>query len=563
MTNSSLITLLLLSWCCTLSKVAGQFSQATVLFSSQNLYIPLDINVTFTTNRVFYPNEVIILKMPRFTRRNLNGGKGRGDSVTAPASQFNIPMGELVMSPSISFEGSWTEGHDRLPNDIQQEIQHANVSNTPFSDSYYTFQTMGGMLLPSGTSFTLAIYKVNGISAYCGFPGSIEFSNLAVSYRQYETVQLTIQTNLSTTLNANITGTPFLKPRTVDLYLGMGTGCKAWNKCNGHGACDYCLSKCFCNQGYGMWNDTVVKGRNIDPSCLQRTCPVGKSIVDVPSAYNKAHAVAECSDRGLCDRSTGQCTCFPPFTGAACERMSCPNDCSGHGQCLSMKELALAWAQRTPSYFTAYGQANYQTSAWDWDVMYGCFCDSSWPVGYEAGETQLGEFFGPDCSLRRCPSGKHPHHYNYIQHHATHMYLFTCSFLAFICPLTFSFLFIPLLSHSCLSIFTYEIKQPGNNPYSQKIETDCYRKTQTIDGIVAFHGGPYNGKNPPTGEKGNICHIDCSNRGVCDYSSGACTCFPGSWGDNCAQLTNAGHSHEDYPDYDPNNRTVEVLVGLN
>ena len=27
----------------------------------------------------------------------------------------------------------------------------------------------------------------------------------------------------------------------------------------GHGACDYCLGKCFCYQGYGMWNDTVVK----------------------------------------------------------------------------------------------------------------------------------------------------------------------------------------------------------------------------------------------------------------------------------------------------------------
>ena len=114
-----------------------------------------------------------------------------------------------------------------------------------------------------------------------------------------------------------------------------------------------------------------------------------------------------------------------------------------------------------------------------------------------------------------------------------------------------------------LSYFTFVNTNSTREPYSQKIETDCYRKTQTIDGVVTFNGGPYNGKNPPTGEKGNICHIDCSNRGVCDYSSGACTCFSGSWGDNCAQLSNAGHSHEDYPHYDPNNRTVEVLVGQN
>lgn len=28
------------------------------------------------------------------------------------------------------------------------------------------------------------------------------------------------------------------------------------------------------------------------------------------------------------------------FSGDACQRMECLNDCSGHGQCMSMKQLA-------------------------------------------------------------------------------------------------------------------------------------------------------------------------------------------------------------------------------
>jgi hypothetical protein len=49
-------------------------------------------------------------------------------------------------------------------------------------------------------------------------------------------------------------------------------------------------------------------------------CPAGKAIADFPTAANQAHALAECSNRGRCNRQSGQCQCFPPFTGAACEK---------------------------------------------------------------------------------------------------------------------------------------------------------------------------------------------------------------------------------------------------
>lgn len=47
-------------------------------------------------------------------------------------------------------------------------------------------------------------------------------------------------------------------------------------------------------------------------------------------------------------------------------------------------------------------------STWDGEYSRGCVCDSSWSVGLGSGQTQLAEYFGPACELRRCPSGDDP-----------------------------------------------------------------------------------------------------------------------------------------------------------
>ena len=105
------------------------------------------------------------------------------------------------------------------------------------------------------------------------------------------------------------------------------------------------------------------------------------------------------------------------------------------------------------------------SATWDAHVIHGCVCSSSWKVGLGAGETQLPEYFGPDCSLRRCPS--------------------------------------------------------GDNPFTLSDETDCHKKSQTGVG---------------RGSTNNICHIDCSNQGVCDYTTGQCQCFKGLTGLNCGTV---------------------------
>lgn len=78
--------------------------------------------------------------------------------------------------------------------------------------------------------------------------------------------------------------------------------------------------------------------------------------VFVPSNPNTAHQIVECSGRGTCDRMTGQCQCSEGYTGDACQRTVCPNECSGHGICQSQRwgclyEVPLSLMFRTSGCF--------------------------------------------------------------------------------------------------------------------------------------------------------------------------------------------------------------------
>merc|ERR1711988_1289128 len=97
-----------------------------------------------------------------------------------------------------------------------------------------------------------------------------------------------------------------------------------------------------------------------------------------------AHYYMECSNKGVCDRSTGLCECFDGYDGVACQRASCPGypaSCSGHGVCKSAKQLA-----------EADGGNVYKL--WNKDATMGCDCDPG--------------YYGADCSQRKCKVGVDP-----------------------------------------------------------------------------------------------------------------------------------------------------------
>ena len=63
-----------------------------------------------------------------------------------------------------------------------------------------------------------------------------------------------------------------------------------------------------------------------------------------------------------------------------------------------------------------------------------------------------------------------------------------------------------------------------------------------VSGLVHYQetdcgGYPAAGIAAPFGQTGNLCYVECSNRGVCDYSTGTCNCFQGFSGVNCGSFT--------------------------
>merc|ERR1711968_162809 len=206
------------------------------------------------------------------------------------------------------------------------------------------------------------------------------------------------------------------------------------NACSGHGTCGS-KDSCSCYQNY-QGND-----------CSERTCYFGIAHVDTPKGdlnadgmvsgplttvitgsevypwgtteqypnadANEGHFYMECSNKGICDRKSGQCDCFDGYSGTACARAACANDCSGHGTCESIKELAEMRSYDTNAHDVATtrvaGSSNhhnynsgieesYSYDLWDQDKTMGCKCDPG--------------YYGADCSLKKCKYGVDPLFYD-------------------------------------------------------------------------------------------------------------------------------------------------------
>jgi len=216
---------------------------------------------------------------------------------------------------------------------------------------------------------------------------------------------------------------------TALLALAASVKAECPNACSGHGTCqpkDMC--SCYKNwQGndcseatchFGLAHVDTPKGNldadefgvtftalndndanEDDEKDVLNTVLVGSTVYPMGTfemypehlAAQEGHYYMECSNKGICDRETGLCQCFDGYEGTACKRAACPNDCSGHGTCESIKELGLLDWKLRPEY-TGFGSSPY--TLWDADVGMGCLCDP--------------QFGGADCSLRKCKYGVDP-----------------------------------------------------------------------------------------------------------------------------------------------------------
>lgn len=167
------------------------------------------------------------------------------------------------------------------------------------------------------------------------------------------------------------------------LIAGASAACD--NQCSGHGTCmtdDVC--SCYDNWGVGLSHDSG--------DCSERICPFELAWVDTPDKTGAFHKYAECAGRGICDRGTGECACFDGYEGKGCQRTSCPNDCSGHGTCEYIEDMAFAatWNDYTNQGFRTDAKT-FEFNKWDSGKTRGCVCDA-----------QFGDV---DCSKRMCAYG--------------------------------------------------------------------------------------------------------------------------------------------------------------
>merc|ERR1719197_2055235 len=203
--------------------------------------------------------------------------------------------------------------------------------------------------------------------------------------------------------------------KTAILFALVGLASAACpNGCSGNGICG-ANDKCSCFQN---WQG---------PDCSLRTCPYSLAWADTADGTNSAHYYAECSNKGVCDRKTGECKCFDGYEAKGCRRSTCPEGCSGHGTCEYIDELAGDFYDRRTGpgarmitrSGTSQGRNQVDTASnaqavsnavtdsdntrqyhgflyqlWDAQKIQGCKCD----LGYS----------GPDCASRVAPKGDDP-----------------------------------------------------------------------------------------------------------------------------------------------------------
>ena len=301
--------------------------------------------------------------------------------------------------------------------------------------------------------------------------------------------------------------------------------------CSGHGMCSNSPSyRCSCAAG---WRGA---------ECSERTCPTGVSWFNRPTANEELHLSedVECSDYGICDRTTGQCMCLDGFSGASCNRMDCPGEpkCSGHGQCHTMYEMAkLAEVNGVVAGFT-YGDTPNNPATWDAEMVMGCVCNE----GYH----------GYDCSLYSCPTGDNPDTDDPTQVDEQQNLACVDENGAGSVVLDYKGQLTTSISVDATAIDVRDALEALSN--IRYVTVTNATDSQMLCDTTANGGGGFtvtflteHGDLPlisvesSTGDaaititevtKGTKENAVCSDRGICDESTGDCVCFPGYAGSN-------------------------------
>ncbi|KAF1319352.1 hypothetical protein FI667_g13254, partial [Globisporangium splendens] len=205
---------------------------------------------------------------------------------------------------------------------------------------------------------------------------------------------------------------------------------------------------------------------------------------------NLCAMLGNCNGHGRCKT----CTCFEGYGAASdiaaykapdCSLHICPNGCSGHGQCLSMKALAPTTSAFPLSAATTYSGAEKSVHAGDFNM------------GPESHLWVSLRFVVARGLGRRSASIVRMVWRRLLPEYAA------------------SFAVI-LIAEALAPQLTFQLCRLAS--------------ALSISGKIAAGGAG-------TSAIGNKCHVDCANRGKCDFTTGTCTCFDGFYGSNCASLS--------------------------
>ena len=279
-TSVLLVIVVIFSLCITQSNAATSFSSAQLTINSVLTKTPFDFNITFKTKRIIGVNEIIVVRLPRFT----NG-------LTQNTTATNFTYGNLLIAPSYSFRARWIAG------------VNSNDNTNPYTTAELHIVALRNVTFGPVGTHTITVFKENGIGAICGFPSSKQLNltgNFILPFTPFQILTASLSDYTPTPSPSSMPTNPTAKPTAAptvttptasptflpttealyyrndshkfDVYSGVGNGCAAQSGCQNQGRCDYCHEKCHCFTGFGSATDRVNVGRDIQADCSSSKC---------------------------------------------------------------------------------------------------------------------------------------------------------------------------------------------------------------------------------------------------------------------------------------------------